>query len=143
MRIKLFTSRVSKILKNREAINKGLESLGKKKTIITRSGIIFDNPIIKDKSVLQSGRKAEKLILNKVGKDSNIHDRINQRKRFILGNGKVVDYSSLVGKRPDTVLRDAHGLSTLKDNIDILGQEGKYLQDLGIRKKGVIHRWIK
>ena len=107
------------------------------------SGIIFDNPIIKDKSVLQAGRKAEKLILNKVGKDSNIHDRINQRKRFILGNGKVVDYSSLVGKRPDTVLRDAHGLSTLKDNIDILGQEGKYLQDLGIRKKGIIHRWIK
>ena len=143
MRIKLFTSRVSKILKNREAINKGLESLGKKKTTITRSGIIFDNPIIKDKSVLQAGRKAEKLILNKVGKDSNIHDRINQRKRFILGNGKVVDYSSLVGKRPDTVLRDAHGLSTLKDNIDILGQEGKYLQDLGIRKKGIIHRWIK
>lgn len=121
---KIFTSRASKVLKNKKAIEEGLKALGKESTLVTKSGknidLIKEIPDLK-KKVLRAGRKAEKDIkISKLSrKDTGVMDRINYRaEKFtkpFKGSGSehiTLSYSKYPGNnKPERILREGHGLS--------------------------------
>ncbi len=121
---KLYTSKASKILKNKKAIEEGLKVLGKESTLVTKSGKninLLDEISGFKKKVLQAGRKSEKDIkISKLSrKDTGVLDRINYRAEKFTKSPKgkgsehiTLSYSKYPGNnRPERVLREGHGLS--------------------------------